>query len=295
MLFAFINMPGPQFLVLYLIVSFVVILGCWIWAERTDPTSGLPLPPVPKKPDPYEIAYLRGGENELTRLAILALIDRGYLKMDDATVTSSTTISQVADAPNGRHLSGFGRTVYDFFSSPHKASDIFKSLPDQVETHCAKIKKKNQDRKLLNADDDVSHALMPGLLGGAIILVMGAIKLLAAISKGKSNVGFLLLIGVAALCILVAICKKRRLTTLGQRYLNRLKEDYNWLDTQTPESGAMMLLATSIFGVAVLTGTAHAGFHSMFQQATSIGGGCGGSCGGGGCGGGCGGCGGCGG
>jgi hypothetical protein len=36
-------------------------------------------PPAVNLSDPYLIAYLRGGKNEVLRIATVTLIDRGYL------------------------------------------------------------------------------------------------------------------------------------------------------------------------------------------------------------------------
>ena len=44
-----------------------------------DRTANLPPLPIPADPDPCEIAYLRGGENEATRLIVFDLIQRGCL------------------------------------------------------------------------------------------------------------------------------------------------------------------------------------------------------------------------
>src|SRR3712207_6649261 len=91
------DMYGPHFLLLYGIVIIATLVACKlasIWAERS-----MALPPllIPSQPDPYEIAYLRGGTNEVTRLAIFDLLQRGYLEMNEEPGKSEQRIAQAPD------------------------------------------------------------------------------------------------------------------------------------------------------------------------------------------------------
>jgi len=64
------------------IVLFGVI--CRIRVRAAIPSgNSLPPLPLPHAPDPFEIACLRGGENEAARLAIFELTQRGYLEVVD--------------------------------------------------------------------------------------------------------------------------------------------------------------------------------------------------------------------
>src|SRR4051794_17344181 len=78
------TMSGPQFLFLYGAIVVLTIAICHWVVNRPDWTAEL-LPPlqIPSDPDPYEIAYLRGGVNELSRLLIFNLMERGYLTIVD--------------------------------------------------------------------------------------------------------------------------------------------------------------------------------------------------------------------
>jgi hypothetical protein len=57
------DMPGSEFLWLYGCVAALVLVTCWWKMQQEDTTASLPSPPIPTQPDPYEIAYLCGGEN----------------------------------------------------------------------------------------------------------------------------------------------------------------------------------------------------------------------------------------
>ena len=56
------QLTGPEFLVFYAIVIAVTAAFCWWRRRNTDITASLPLPSLPQRVDPYEVAYLRGGK-----------------------------------------------------------------------------------------------------------------------------------------------------------------------------------------------------------------------------------------
>ena len=75
----FTHMQGTEFLIAYatLWVAFFVI--CLIVRYKTDQShSNTPVTPE-ADPDPYKIAYLRGGSNEVMRLATFELYSLGLL------------------------------------------------------------------------------------------------------------------------------------------------------------------------------------------------------------------------
>ena len=82
------DLRGPEFLLFYFCFSLVVIFALAILRRRAE--SG----PAPKIDlgDPYLIAYLRGGEHEALRVAVISLVDRGMLAMDDRIIRQLTPI-----------------------------------------------------------------------------------------------------------------------------------------------------------------------------------------------------------
>ena len=66
-----------QFLLFYLVLILLVAAIGWWRREMADWTADLTPPSVPADLDPYEVAYLRGGENEVARVAIVSLTERG--------------------------------------------------------------------------------------------------------------------------------------------------------------------------------------------------------------------------
>lgn len=297
------EMYGPHFLLLYTIVILITLVACW-WSVK-DPTENLPLPLIPIHPDPYEIAYLRGGEKQTTQVIVFDLIQRGYLQVSKKSIERSPV------HPNEEKLTPIEREVFDWLSSPRTVNQIMSrySLPTNMQQHCQVYQQRLQDRKLLYQAEWQTEAQQVGFIGGAIILGLGGYKLLAALINGHHNVAFLIIIAVFSAIALrfIAFKSPPHLSTRGKNYLQRLQEVFNQLK-QKAKNGVLPStrdydLLVALFGVSGLAGTSYDDYSQMFVSTSSYSsssGGCGGGCSsvsscGSSCGGGCGGCGGCGG
>ena len=299
------DMYGPYFLLLYICVIAATLVGCSWRLLSIDPTAALTPPPLGANPDPYEIAYLRDGENEVARVAIFDLIQRGYLKVVENKKWWGGTeqlLARAPDHPDPRHLSTMEQKVFGLFSSSRTSADIFQSgsLSPDLKRLCGDYERKLQEQQMLCPPEVSAAAWRVGLVGALIILGLGGFKLIAALATGRHNVMFLILMGLISLFALEYVCRPPRLSRLGQDYLKRLQGVFERLKPTAATPGVpdtTLLLLVSLFGVGVLTETSYDYFSKMFSRGgTGSGGGCGGAgggCGGGGCGGGgCGGCGG---
>jgi uncharacterized protein (TIGR04222 family) len=305
------NMPGPSFLALYAVVCGLLLLACWAWGRLSDP-SGSP-PPVPENPDPYEIAWLRGRENEVIRLAVFDLVQRGCLRVTTKRgwwwfSSAQQMIEQDPDEPPPGDPTPIQRTVLDHFVVPQSPGDLFKSsLPGDLRWLCAELYEEPlAEADLVPSEAQVASLHLAGFLAGVAIVGLGAYKLTVALLEGRWNVWFLIAMGIASLVALFHVCRTPSLTRAGRQYLERLQTAYAGLRDRAsrgseeagPDAAADPLLLTvvAVYGVQALDGTAYAPMHEMFHRSANSGGGCGAGCGGGdGGGGGCGGCGGCGG
>ena len=333
------DMPGPQFLVLYGVVILVTLVMCRFWPGRRDRTKTLPTPPVPKdfdpigtrlasvsmdqtvrawltRPvsDPAEIAYLRGKENEVTRLTVFGLLQRGYLEMIETRkgLFTRQQIQQSADHPDLHELTPMERDVFDYFTSPFSASGLFPSLPRIIAEHCREYRQHGEENNLLTTSEARRAALTARLAGAFIVVGLGVYRLWDALDEGRTNVGYLVIMGIIGLMLVEVVCCKGRLTSLGRRYLVELHVAFDRnrtgsesdrrpiIPTSHPEyqSDSALFIAMGVLGVSALDGTGYAYFGNMFKKGSGGwfagwlggcgggGGGCGGGGGGGGCGGG---------
>jgi uncharacterized protein (TIGR04222 family) len=312
------NMRGPEFLIFYAVVAVLAI----VWALRcswtSDDTRRMDVPQLPVEFDPFEIAYLRGGVPELGRLIILDLIARKYLQAAQVKGflgSSKRMISAAPGHPETSYLDSQERIVFQWLKGGRDAEKIFPELPRILEsTACVQhYQQELEERRLLSTEGQrgrVWRAIFPAL---CLLAGLAAYKLFVALSRGKTNVLFLIGLSILSIVCLVAFSRPRRLTTMGRAYLEHLQTALGTLKGRVSQLAAggvndHLILAVSAFGIATLQGTGYAYYPEMFKRAaqqstsgcgSSSGSGCGASsgcgsgCGGGGCGGGgCGGCGG---
>ena len=303
------QMPGPSFLVLYASAAVVTLVIAAARIRAADTTAAMPPLPVPTDPDPYEIAYLRGGANEVTRAVIFSLIERGYLGVTNEKEARKQQIRRGPDPPSLDALSPLERRVFGRFDTPRRAHEVFRAdIRRQVESQCASYKAKLLMRGLLVSPEFETTRLIAWLIGAAVIISLGGYKLIASLVRDYENVGFLVGIGIATNAVLIWICfRRRRVAARGRQYLHDLRIAFEPLKrhpalASSPGAASSLPLLVAVFGVGVLAATQFGYYPQMFSRASSggtgSGGGCGSACGsscGGGCGGGCGGCGGCGG
>lgn len=326
------NMVGPHFLLFYGCTIVMTLAVCAWWVRSGDRSADRPLAELPKTVDPYHVAYLRGGVNEVTRLAIFELIERGYIEMLETKkgIRSGQELDRKEDHPSPDALSPPARTAFEWFSIARKPEEVFRNaaLPRRMERPCEQLKAWAEQENLL-VPAEMHRAGWMGLLTGAIVIFgLGSYKLAVALSKGLHNVGYLIVMGLVGLSILFAVARVSRLSRRGKQYLGQLQATFRrsqWGGSLSRAfaAGPSLLFSVGLFGVAAVAATQFAPFQKMFGRGASSGGcsggywgywgGCSGGCGagsssgggggcsgggggcsggGGGCGGGCGGCGG---
>jgi uncharacterized protein (TIGR04222 family) len=303
------DMPGPTFLAFYGSVIVIICVAVWLTLRSGVKVEPKTVPQVPVDPNPYEIAYLRGGSNEVLRLMILDLIDRDYIKIEGDKIVASPT------RQDPRLLEEPLKACYFEVSSGMKAGDIFRSkLPGLIKAYFGAVESHLVNEEMIASEKALNRRWQWGLPAGLLIASLGAYKLLAAIAKGHWNIQFLILMAIIGLIVLVVICKHSvpRLTQRGRDFLENLQTAFGSLKPTVTarRAGTInpdLLLVASVFGIASLAGTAYGYYPTLFKRAMSStdssgcgasscgsscgSSGCGSSCGGG-CGGGCGGCGG---
>jgi uncharacterized protein (TIGR04222 family) len=291
------TMPGPQFLLLYVVILAGTLLVCRLALRRLDTTPTDPPPPIPSEPDAFELAYLRGGARELIRLVTIELVERGDLKVTDR---DGGQFAASRPLPDSLDLTPIERRVFQWFADGRNVRDALGSggLHDEVEGMCARYRERLEREQLLTPEPARWAARAVGL---AVLVFLGTLagyKLTVAVPAHRPVQ--LLIHGALATIVLTCLaCKLPRLSRRGREYLRRLQLAYGKIalpSTRSPigEVQPVLLLLVGLFGIATLADTAYAHYAQPFPKAAgtswSLGGdgdGCG-SCGS------CGGCGGCG-
>jgi uncharacterized protein (TIGR04222 family) len=305
-----------EFLTFYALFILVVwMVRSWFdWqSDQTLDDTWTP----PGAVNPYDVAYLRGGANELARVAIVGLAERGFLDV------RAQAIGQATGHPNPASLTSLERSVFDFFEPERTVRDIEQAgLRVRVNAHVLSYEERLQSQQLLSPPNVVHAARRSAFLAAATIVVVGFARFLVALERHRPA-GFLIAMGIVG-AIVVGWPSIGRLSRRGKAYLNSLRGTASSFNARGAESSdTTLLMASALFGMTALSGSPHEDLGEMFtrQKASSGdssggaagwfggggdggggsdggGGGGGGSDGGGGggsCGGGGGGCGGCGG
>ena len=281
-----LELPGPSFLVLYLLLGIGVVV--MLWRAQSVAESG-PAPRIDLA-DPYRIAYLRGGVDEVVRVALVTLIDRGLLEDIDNTVMA------VPGGPAPR--SPLEQAIVQTCERARLVTDIV-ATPRVV---AAAASYEQELMRLALLPDAATRAARRWRLGVAIAVLVGiaAAKIAVALSHGRTNVGGLVVLTGVFVFIAVKATGRFRtgrgnaLVADARRLFRRLQDRAGELSPGANSSD--LALATAVFGVAVLPTDRFRHVPRLFPRATSSSSSCGSSCGscggGGGDGGGCGGCGG---
>jgi uncharacterized protein (TIGR04222 family) len=286
----------------YAVICGIIIAVFWVfngfYFPYRDPSRNLNLPSNSELPDPYLLAFLRGGVNEMIRSIIISLTIRKYLEA--YARSGNATISRSASAPSVNELKLIEKTVFNYFSQEgvQSVKDIYSStaLPFLVASYIGKLEENLYQRKFLTTEYEHSHAWKIGLIGLAPIVAIFVIQ--SELNREFS--WWFISIGLIAWVILLGVCVPDKVNDLGKRYLESLKDRFplsQRLNNFTDGDDFTLMLTVSLFGMEALEGTSFAYFQDVFKKAYKITAtaelhvGCGGGCGGGGCGG-CGGCGG---
>lgn len=293
------NLPGPSFLLFYLCFGLGSLLVFHLLQRQREASDETRKRQASRSlTDPYAIAFMRGGEAEALRVAVVSLIDRDLLIADDDKIST----------PGRRDFSSARRPIEKaVVTACAKRASTFDDLARDagVKAACVGLERDLQ-KQGLRASSDTYRARLPlfwaffGALG-----FVAAVKIVNALMTGRTNILFLIILAVVFLAGLAFVWRRKK-TGLGQAVMGDMRTLFSGLKSRaaTLKSGggsteAVMLAA--VFGVAALPAAEFPYVKKLFPApSTTEGGGdssgsssCG-SSGGSGCGGG-GGCGGCGG
>lgn len=326
------TMYGPYFLVFFGFVIFFAVVILALVKTQFDRTDKLGIPAIPPDIDPYEIAFLRGGTNEVARSVVFSLLQKGFVEIDNSATPA--VIKKAQNQLNTSALNPLEQLTLGWLGTAREPKEFFgaNGLVKQLEVYGNSYQGRLEQQQMLTSNEDRTALNPIKWLVYLLISGLGAYKLLAAIAHGNFNIILLVIFTIAGLVIAKAVSNLPRVTKLGKAYLDRLQTAFDNLKYtsqrlyissnqayQTQKASFVgvdpLLLSVGIFGAGILAGTVFDSYNQAFQRAqsasvaggSSCSSGCGSSCSSGGsscssgdgggssCGGGCGGCGGCGG
>ncbi len=296
---------GPQFLVFYVAFSIFIFIVTAIARRFVDGTViDRPIDPAQVVSDPYLVAYLRGGAPEAMRTATISLVDRELLT---ATGTKLKAHENVRSA-HARHP--LEQQILLKYKHSGEAAEMFSD--GNVRNACDGYEAKLRELGLLPDHRVTAARKALYLVMAAVLALVSIIKIVVALSRGRTNVAFLIVLTVIAIALLRKFAFTNQ-TSRGKEMLEDVRRLFSGLKGRggsIPLHGETTELAmlVAVFGVNAAPARTREWTQQVFPQASSSSGSsssscgassscgssssssCGSSCGGG-CGGGCGGCG----
>ncbi len=307
------TMRGPDFLAVYVGVAVMVLVASGLAVRWLVPPSLDAPPTIEGAPNPYEVAFLRGGPPDVTRLAVADLMQRGLVTIADEPralgLLKTKVLKAVGSGEGVADLHPVAATLLETIGhKPRQPAIVFRS--DFQTALCEDMQRLEttlREAGLLTSEEAFTVSRTARVIGSLLLVGLAGYKVAAAIRSDHWNLGFLVALTAISVIVLMIVTAQRRLTSAGRVQLKRWETAF--ADARTAVKSTTIgtapepafLLGCALFGVAAMEGTAFASLHDAYQRAASSGGGCGAgfssSCGtgcggGGGCGGGCGGCGG---
>jgi uncharacterized protein (TIGR04222 family) len=286
------DLRGPQFLLFYLILGTLVITLLFMLRRFIDPEGEVKV----DMSDPYLIAFLRGGKVEVIRVATISLVHRKLLEV------SGTLVSVSSPGVAGGVRIPIERKLLKYFAN---ASEGVSAFSDAGCAAAADSYSESLETLGLLPDDALrTRRTLVLAIALAFLLGVAFIKITIALSRGHTNIGFLILLaGIFTFAAYKATCP--RLTTRGSGVIDNLRFLFGPLNSRSSaELGPNdVALLAAVFGINAVPQDVFPYAKTLYPKAAAASGSsCGTGCGaigsdggGGGCGGGCGGCGGCGG
>lgn len=305
-----LDLTGPEFLRFYVPYGLCVVVLAWLIRLLLDRLSG-PVPSArwtpgtyPRESDAYAIALLRGDRQEAVRTVLGRLVSAGLVNVEDRLVRA------LPGAGGRAQLQPIEEKALRALKPGEalRAGKAERRIQEAIKEHLREIEDELGREGLLPQGERKTVYWVLAVATWLAVSGLGLAKIGVAISRGRLNIGFLVLILIGFNLLMTRLLLPRLRARAGQQYLDWLRESHRGLaemiDSGRRNSDGEIVLAAGIFGLAAVPGLKPLGYafqpppstrrsDGSSSSSSSSGCGSGSSCGGGGCGGGgCGGCGG---
>jgi uncharacterized protein (TIGR04222 family) len=259
------DLPGPIFLLFYVMFACIALALVALRRRAMEQTGE----PRLQTSEPYLIAYLRGGANEVLRLAMVKLVDLGYLKADD------DKLSHRSGGPVKVFQPAVEAAVFDFFA---KAGAPASVLNDGAARTAAEGYQRSLEQ-IGWMPDRIARERRLGLFGVAAtaLLGVGLLKIGVALERGRHNIQFLIILMIA-FTFLSYKTANPRLMGLGDRMLLNLRTLFARNRAKASEEGFRLnndeaILIAAIWGAANIGSPRHEWVRKAFSKSQGSSGG----------------------
>jgi uncharacterized protein (TIGR04222 family) len=268
------DLSGPAFIAFYLVFGALTVFVTGWYVERREANG-----PLARLTDPLQIAFLRGGANEAMRICALTLIDRGLLVATEQTVATrkGTNIEELR-----RPLE---QAILRKFEQAGAISNMYEDRT--IQRACEPIERQLQDRRLLMGELVAESRRDARKLALVLLIGVAALKIVIALGRGRTNIGFLIVLTLVFSGYLIYRLRRPGRTGLGKMVLDDLQQLFQRRRHKADKLRAGLAtdeaaLLAAVFGLSVLPKSAYPFVPEMFpraHQTASQGSSCGASCG----------------
>jgi uncharacterized protein (TIGR04222 family) len=279
------NLSGPEFLLVYGLFALAVVIVSRLQISAADTSAAAGPPNVTVDRDPAEVAYLRGGGNELLRFTIFDLTRLGFLRVADAPKAGKapTQIVRTAQFEGTQSLSLLQREVIDFYVAPHTTVELFASGVPKVASSFgeAAYRPRLEAEGFYVAPAVRSTATLVRLYGALALALFATYRFFTAAARHHNNVIFLAIETVVALVALLLSTRVSGLSKRGRAHLERLASALKPMPVTPVAAGVGVLpILVAATGIGALAGTEYAPMTRLFPQRAANGSdGCSSGCG----------------
>lgn len=308
-----LDLTGPEFLRFYFPYGFGVLFLAWLVRNLLNrSTASIPTarwaPGIyPRDTDAYAIAFLRGGRSEAVRTLLARLVSVDLLTAaDDGTLRRGA-----GDEPKWQPIERVAWNTVKHNRASLPAGQVESQIKKAIGGFLGEIERELAEQGLLPDPGRKGVFRALSLLTWLAVVGLGLVKVWVALERGRTNIGFLVLLLIFFTIAIFRLLRSPRRTSAGGKYLDWLQESHRGLiwkaePASRPAAGELAL-AAGIYGLTAVPdlaplsrsfgvsdrrhqgsdGSSSGSSCSSSSSSSSDGGGssCGGGCGGGGCGG----------
>lgn len=243
-----LDWDGPSFLLAYAIAMVAAVPVTAILSRLARPSGR-----HQSLADPDSLAYLAGKDERFAEGVATRLLASGALTVEDGTFHRGT---------GGAAASASERAVLAL-SSPFQWKDILAALRPEG----AVIERRLAAGGLLLDAAERRRVQMIAVAPLALLLLIGGLKLLVGLSRGKPVLFLAILLGITLVWAIGRWASVDNQTHAGRAALKEARKKHDRLK-RAPTTGETGL-AVALFGTTVLAGSAFADFHRLRSPSDS--------------------------
>lgn len=225
------DIAGGTYLAIYTALGAALAAGTYWRTQRNDPTIGMrPEDFQDEGLDPYAIAYLSGGANEVASLILHDLVRRGWLEFvdEESVFRSDVHVRRAPDHPPVSLLNAIETKVWRQTETPELLSNLMgtRNISGHIQGHIERFSRDLSTRHLMWSGPQRQRRWVEAALGIVAAALPGLYRVGGALAQDAEEwftyvIWTLLVTGIVA-----AVARPSWRTDRGERTLNELRKQY---------------------------------------------------------------------